>query len=1218
MTRSRRARIEPLEERQLLSIDLVSIAPVSSTGNFASEEASVNFDGRYVAFASDATNLVASDTNAKRDIFIIDRTVGTTVLASTDAAGNQANGVCDWPYLNADGRYVAFQSGATNLVTGDTNAVTDVFRRDLLDGATIRISTDNAGAEGDAACAVGGISSDGRYVVFETAGKLAGGSVQGISQVVVKDVLTGTTTLASADAAGSPANNYSVGASISGDGRYVGFISNATNLVSDDATGYDLFVKDLSTGAVVRVATDVPAFGDTRSEYATSLSEDGRYIAFRNRPADAGTSWTEVFVADLIGRATRKVSVGLEGVTSNGGSDSARISSDGRYVAFHSLASNLVIDDTNGCADIFVKDQATGVTTRISQDANGQQGNAASLTPRISGDGRIVAFQSVATNLAVRDYNSSADVFISERTTAALSLQSARLGATPCGGNGHSMEATLSGDGRYVAFTTWSTDLGRYDGNGAAGDIYLRDVVTGTTARVDPGFQFMGGLAQPSLSGDGRHVAYASSPTNFDGFAVVQDLSTGASTSVSGPPRRYLFESGPLMTLRNAAPSLSNDGRYVAFAATYSYRSSSTDAYIQDLSTGTQTVLTSGTPGVEPQISGDGRYVVYANGYVYVYDRLNATSTVASTDTTGTQAIGADPAINTDGRYVAFSSTAENLVADDTNETSDIFVKDLISGVTVRVSTNGAGEQANGPSLSPRISGDGRYLVFQSEADNLVPDDTNGRKDVFVKDLVTGSIARVNLADDGQQANQDCGAAAISSDGRFIAFQTAATNLHPADTSNTLDVYRVWNPLVSPELTLYGTSVAENQPAGTVFGVLATGAASAGPFTYTLVAGEGDVDNSAFAIEGNTLKTTGPFDFETLATYTIRVRSTDGTGVSCEHSFSITVDDLQSIASPAVYDSETSFFSLRGANSGESTDTSFGYGEPGADWIPLVGDWNGDQASGVGFYDPEGSCFYLTDSHEGGYSQYAFGYGEPGAGWIPLVGDWNGDGRSGVGLYNPHSSTFYLTDSLVDGFAQYTFGYGEPGAGWAPLVGDWDGNGRSGVALYDPHNFAFYLTDSLQTGIADHYYRDANAKAGWQPLVGDWDGDGSDGLGLYASESSVFHLVNVTATGYVPYTLGYGQPGAGWQPLVGDWDGNGACGVGLYDPSTSTFYLKDRLTSGFADYTYVFGTSGAAQVLIGRWTTAEAEVAAQAVDQLDLAGLAEEELGALAVIPTTP
>jgi hypothetical protein len=162
------------------------------------------------------------------------------------------------------------------------------------------------------------------------------------------------------------------------------------------------------------------------------------------------------------------------------------------------------------------------------------------------------------------------------------------------------------------------------------------------------------------------------------------------------------------------------------------------------------------------------------------------------------------------------------------------------------------------------------------------------------------------------------------------------------------------------------------------------------------------------------------------------------------------------------------------------------------------------------------------------------------------------------------------------------------------------------------------LTDSLQTGIADHYYRDANAKAGWQPLVGDWDGDGSDGLGLYASESSVFHLVNVTATGYVPYTLGYGQPGAGWQPLVGDWDGNGACGVGLYDPSTSTFYLKDRLTSGFADYTYVFGTSGAAQVLIGRWTTAEAEVAAQAVDQLDLAGLAEEELGALAVIPTTP
>jgi Tol biopolymer transport system component len=1197
MARSRRARIEPLEERQLLSIDLVSIAPPSLSGNFGSYSPSISGDGRYVAFSSDATNLVASDVNGKRDVFVVDRTAGTTALVSTAGSSGAANDASDLPSISSDGRYVAFESKASNLVLQDSNGVADVFVRDLVGGNTIRVSTDSDGEAGTKPSSSSSLSGDGRYVAFQSNANLASGCDTDSARVFVKDLATGATVLASIDASGNPSVGFL--GSISGDGRFVAF-----------ASGNDSFVRDMAGGGLVSL--DGGFYGSSWG--APTLSGDGRYVVFGSTasglvPDDTDTA-VDLFRYDLLGGTTARVT----GAGSN--PRSPTVSSDGRYVAFEDVRGDMI-------ADVFVKDMVEGTARRVATECGGYAPGLYQLgVPCISDDGRFVAYQSPSNTMASPDTNNAADVFLANCATGEVSLTSERWGDSSMsgGGNGDSSLASVSSDGRYVTFLSRASDLGVADANGSCADVYFTDLVTGTTARIEP--MYLNDSWSPVMSPDGRYVALTrGEPIN--GGVRVKDTWSGG-TTWAGAPTQYYYGTVPLEP-RGQIPSLSNDGRYVAVAGTYSYAHMGatiqwTDVYVNDLETGSQRQIVDlfGVSSVETRISGDGRWVAYTNGAVYMYDLGTGTTTTASSDSQGVAASGADPTLSNDGRYVAFISEASSLVADDTNGLGDVFLKDMLSGVTIRLSTDATGGQANGRSFSPCISGDGRYVTFTSDADNLVPGDTNGHSDIFVKDLASGAIARVSMGSTGEEANGDCGEPAISSNGRYIVFQSTATNLHPSDTTSYQDVYLVWNPLIPAELSLYGTTVAENRPVGTEVGVLATGASSSGPFTYMLVAGEGDADNGAFTIDGNTLRTAATFDFETRAAYTIRVRSTDGGSVCCEQSFTITVDDVHPIACPALYDPETSFFSLRGANNGESNDTSFGYGEPGADWVPLMGDWNGDQASGVGFYDPEGSCFYLTDSHEGGYSQYAFGYGEPGAGWIPLVGDWNGDGRSGVGLYNPHTSTFYLTDSLVDGFAQYTFGYGEPDAGWSPLVGDWDGDGSSGVALYDPHSFAFYLTDSLQTGIAEHYYRDANAKAGWQPLVGDWDGDGSDGLGLYAPESSVFHLVSVTATRYVPYSLGYGQPGAGWQPLVGDWDGNGACGVGLYDPATATFYLKDRLTSGFADYTYVFGTPGAAQVLIGRWTTTEAEVAAQAVDQLDLAGLAEEELGALAVMPTTP
>jgi CSLREA domain-containing protein len=312
------------------------------------------------------------------------------------------------------------------------------------------------------------------------------------------------------------------------------------------------------------------------------------------------------------------------------------------------------------------------------------------------------------------------------------------------------------------------------------------------------------------------------------------------------------------------------------------------------------------------------------------------------------------------------------------------------------------------------------------------------------------------------------------------------------------------------------------------------------------------------------------------------------------------------------YDAATSTFYLRCENSGGAADYTFGFGAANAGWEVLIGDWDGDGVTGVGLFDPAGSTFYLTNAHQSGYAEYTFGYGVPNGGWIPLVGDWDGNGTDGVGLYDPHASTFYLTSTLEAGYAEYTFGYGAPDAGWEAIVGDWNGDGATGVGLYDPSASTFYLTNALATGCAENTFGYGAPNAGWSPLVGDWNGDGADGVGLFDPKGSAFYLTNAFVSGYALYTFAYGAPNAGWTPMVGDWDGNGTAGVGLYDPDTSTFYLTNQLSTGVAEAMAQFGTPSDDLVPIaGHWGEATAAATATAVDQLDLAALADEALSGI-------
>jgi Tol biopolymer transport system component len=227
----------------------ILVSPAGTLGNGNSFSPSISADGRYVTFVSSATNLVSGDTNGKSDIFVRDRQTGTITLVSRNSAGVEGNGYSQYPSISADGRNVTFASSATNLVSGDINGKSDIFVRDRHTGTTTLVSRNSAGVEGNGASNNPSISANGRYVAFDSmATNLVSGDINGMSDIIVRDRQTGTTTMVSKNSTGVEGNGYSQYPSISANGRYVAFVSSATNLVSGDINGRnDIFVRDRLT-----------------------------------------------------------------------------------------------------------------------------------------------------------------------------------------------------------------------------------------------------------------------------------------------------------------------------------------------------------------------------------------------------------------------------------------------------------------------------------------------------------------------------------------------------------------------------------------------------------------------------------------------------------------------------------------------------------------------------------------------------------------------------------------------------------------------------------------------------------------------------------------------------------------------------------------------------------------------------------------------------------
>jgi Tol biopolymer transport system component len=399
--------------------DRISSDSSGVQGNADSTGVSISTDGRFVAFVSWSTNLVAGDTNSVGDIFVKDRQTGATVRASVSSAGAQSNGESYEPALSADGRYVAFTSDASNLVPGDNNNACDIFVHDLTTGSTIRASVSSAGQEADAASNSAAISSDGRYLAFESrATNLVAADTNQRCDVFLRDLQTGTTERISVSASGAQSDGISQNATLSDDGRYVAFASTATNLCGSSGTNniWNVFVRDRTAGQVNRISVSSTGSDPDGASLAPSMSPDGHFLAFESRASNlvAGdtNNRSDVFVRDIVAGTTTRVSVGCTSEQANGGSTHASISADGRFVAFMSEASNLVVGDTNGAMDVFVFDRQSGTTSRASVGSTGAQVNGASSWPAVSRSGQYVVFPSGGAQFVSGDTNGADDVFV--------------------------------------------------------------------------------------------------------------------------------------------------------------------------------------------------------------------------------------------------------------------------------------------------------------------------------------------------------------------------------------------------------------------------------------------------------------------------------------------------------------------------------------------------------------------------------------------------------------------------------------------------------------------------------------------------------------------------------------------------------------------------------------------------------------------------------------
>jgi Tol biopolymer transport system component len=802
---------------------LVSISTNGGCANGVSGESAMTPDGHYVVFASTASNLVPGDTNGIRDIFVRDLVAGVTTLASPGAIANPGTGYpggsSDSPQLTPDGRYVAFLSTATNLVPGVTTSG-EVYVRDLT-GAVTYLASGNAHTliTSNAISYNQAISDDGQFVAFESSTNGASGSgfiqryhlqsgatdlvssnaaamqagyaslrnldmtpdgqfivfVAGTntsqSGIYLWDAQTATTTLVSGDTNNVvPANSVCDWPVVDPSGRFVLFLSTATSLTTNVVAGdFHLYLRDVLAGSTSLLDADTNGFGFPKNFMNPArLTPDGRFLAFdcsdeypatniyNQPPAYADRSLVpgdnngafDVFVRDLSTNTVELISTRQPALPTQSPGDSSpamicSVDIAGRYVAYASASTSLVANDTNTYLNVLVHDLVNGTNCLVSVDTNSlANANGLSTDPSISGDGRYVVFTSYASNL-VAGYTKpsgsagSPDVFVRDLQTGINTLVSVSADGTSAG-NSNSCSPVISSDGRYVLFHSWANNLS------TTGEPYyprenlsLRDLQAGTTYVLGFG-NWYGGNANAL----GTNISYSMTP----------------------------------------------DGHFVAFYGCAASSSSTYCLFVWDSQAAALIYTNTATGAITNlSISPDGNRIVFGGPGLYAVDRAANINWQIAASFSGSQA---GLQFSGDSRFLVYSTTSAQ-VALDTNGVADVYLYDFVTQSNFLVSQSNPPGAANGPSDSPTISSDGRFVAYRSAATNILPGATNGLPNIFLYDRQTGATTLLSANASGMAGNNRSFAPQFSGDGQTVVFQSWASDLVAQDFNQVNDLFAV-------------------------------------------------------------------------------------------------------------------------------------------------------------------------------------------------------------------------------------------------------------------------------------------------------------------------------------------------------------------------------------------------------------------------------------------
>ena len=885
----------------------VSIASDGIQGDSASGNASISANGRYVAYESTAGNLVIGDTNWASDIFVHDRQTGETSRVSVASDGTQASGGPPGmpmptgnsnsyrPSISADGRYVTFYSYADNLVSGDTNGNGDVFVHDRQTGETALVSVSSDGTQGIYFSTTSSISADGRYVAFESwSSNLVSGDMYGFKDIFVHDRQTRQTTRVSVSSDGTEGNNNSWLPSISGDGRYVAFGSLASNFVADDTNGaWDVFVHDRQTGETKRVSVstdDTPGNGNSGWEdedavflRTLSLSSDGRYIAFVSAASNLVSGDTngnaDVFVYDQQTGETRRVSVSSDGAEGSGDSLGVAISENGRYIAFGSNANNLISWDTNWGSDIFVHDRLTGKTTIASVSTNDIQGQGYADGPSISADGRWIAFSSTAANLVDGDTNWQYDVFVHENFPGGFSCAIAYgIPQEEC----EALEKfyNLTGGPNWTNHTGWLETFEPCQWYGVTCDAdHVTSLALYGNHLVGKLPKVLWKLSFLQVLNLGYNSLYGSIPAEFGKLTHLRvlDLSENGLTGEIPPELGGILGQG----FNLSAP---HKARLVPPRVV----SSLTNLQILDLHSNN---LSGVIPSTLGNLTGLQQLNLASNQLSgAIPTEVGNLNALQELNLSGNQLSSEIPASIVNLNYLTILDIGNNhleshnwdvrnfLVTADpdwqptqavpNNTPIDLSLSNISmienqpGGTTIGVLTT-TDYDWDDSFVYSLVSGEGDTdnVSFVIDVDKLKPS--------TALDYETKNTYSIRVQTD---------------DGREGIFQKRFT-IYVTDVND-----------IPSDLSLSNTSVAENQQIGAVVGMFATIDQDAGDtFTYSLVSGEGDIDNASFIIDNNSLKANEVFNYEAKSSYGIRIQTDDGRGGIFEKVITINIINVNEV-----------------------------------------------------------------------------------------------------------------------------------------------------------------------------------------------------------------------------------------------------------------------------------------------------------------------------------